>query len=179
MRKIKNWLVDLYVSIRLFFYQNKLEKELDKEFQLYSLRSSQVIFESDTQRKYLEGLSVAKGRIKAASKSNSNRDYEKALESIKDLVGAANNETTSQRVLRKTLERMYTHYGKDIKSDKDKRDMIDTRIEHYEELRKYNVERVLRKDIKIARKEGNEALAERLEAEWREKYGKIGDGRRR
>jgi len=179
MKKIINWFVDNYVLIKFWVDQNVLEKDLDKELQYYTSRPNQIIFESDTQRKYSEGLSTVKQKINQVSKRGSKEDYMDALGSMRELIALANNETVSQRMLRKTLERMYVHYGSDMKSKQDKVEMIDTRIEHYEELRKYNVERCLRKDIKKARKDGNEELALKLENDWREQYGKIRDGRRR
>jgi len=179
MKKIINWLVDKYVLIKFWVDQTILEKDLDRELQYYTSMQSQVIFDSETQRKYSEGLSTVKQKINQASKRGSKEDYREALESMRELIALANNETVSQRVLRKTLERMYVHYGSDVKSNRDKVDMIDTRIGHYEELRKYNIERRLLKGIKKARKDGNEELALRLESDWREQYGKTRDGRRR
>ena len=167
----------MYVYLLMWWKTARLKKDLDNELRIFSKGSLHEIYQDDTQRKYFEGLSKVKKTINA--KATTKEEYEKALGSIKELLSLARDETPSQRALRKILKSSLTRSGKDIKTDKDKRNMIQERIGHYEELRKYNEERAIIKEIKQTRKEGNETLATELEDKWRIKYGKIRNSGRR
>ncbi len=84
----------------------------------------------------------------------------------------ARNETAGQIVDRKAKEAFFVYKGSDIKTDKDKEDMINTRINHYTVLQNKVLERQLLKDIRTAYKAGDKETHRKLLNEWKDKYGK-------
>lgn len=168
MKKVFNWFLQKYLEIVFFLDKKKLEKALDREFQITSMGGMYQIYQNDTERKYAEGIALVKNKVNSAVKSKSKEEYERVLKEISDLIILSNEETPSQRALRKALEKLYAP------KEKSKKAMIRDRIQHYEELREYNQERTLIKKIKQARKDNNIELAEKLELEWMTLYGKTG-----
>lgn len=130
-------------------------------------------FEDDVQRKYSEGLALVKSKIGMLTIKREESEYRQVLAELQELITLAREETTDQRILRETLEKIYFRFGSDIKTEQDKEDMIKHRIAHYGELKRYNEERAVIKEIKSARKSGDIQLANKLEDEWRKKYGKL------
>ena len=164
MKKITKWARSKYIDLMFWWNRVKLEKELGKELQYWYNTTGHEIYQDDTQKKYAEGLYTVKNKINSLA---ANEDYDKVLKEVKDLIGLSRKETTSQRTIRKIITNMTKL------PEKSRSAMIKDRIGHYEELRKYNEERALIKEIKQTRKEGDEQLAKELEEKWRNAYGKI------
>ena len=163
----------------------KLERELDKELQYFgtgpgvSFNFNDIFnsvdpiyqFQNENDRLYAEGLASLKRKVNSMVKTGSKEEYHEVLSEINNLVALAREETPHQKAMRNILKNMYIRRGADIKSKKDKKDMIEERIGHYEELQDYKVERELRKNIRRAHKDGDLELAKQLEEEWKTKYG--------
>lgn len=159
------WIKDKYIGLLFWWHKSKLERGLDKELRFYTTGTVYEIFQDDTERKYAEGVATIKGKVKKMASEDG--DYERVLEEVKELIQLARDETPSQRAIRQALISLARL------PEKSKKKMIQERIQHYEELRKYNEERALIKEIKQARKEGKTDLAEELETKWRQTYGKV------
>lgn len=168
---MKKWLLSKYFDLIFWWNRIKLERLLDNELSSYS-SSNNEIYQDDTQRKYSEGIAIVKGTINSMAGTRDTKHYRQALEQVKDLLSLATKETANQKELREIMTAMSKL------PEKSKKRMIEERIGHYEELRKYNEERALIKKIKQARKDHNKELHEELEQEWRNTYGKVRHPRR-
>ena len=172
MRKLVKWFFDRYVDLAFWWNRTKLERELDREFQLYSTARHEI-HQDDNERKYAEGMAIVKNKINAMASSRSKEEYDSVLKEVKDLVSIAREETPGQLAIRKILTNLSRL------PEKSRKKMIQERIGHYEELKKYNEERALIKQIKQARKKEDNELADKLQEEWSNTYGKVRNTRRR
>lgn len=149
-----------YIKLKYFFWNQ--ERQLNKEVRRTVLAVNALRREEQDAIKYAytEGLAqVSKkvGDIKV-----------KQLEELGDVVRFAEKESKESRTQAEILKDIFVY-----KTEKAKEAMISDRIEQYYELQNYNEGRQIIKDIKKARKEGNDKLAKELEAQWATKYRRI------
>lgn len=142
------------IKLKYFFWQQErqLKKEVNRTVLAVNVLRQQ---EQDTIKySYTEGLAQVRkklGNIRV-----------KKLSEVGDIINFAEKDKNKQIELVKDL---FVY-----KTEKESSAMIADRINQYYELQNYNQGRQLIKDIKKARKEGNDKLAKQLETEWAEKY---------
>lgn len=165
---MKKWIAGIYFTLVFKWKNYRLQKLLEEEL-TPSFSSSDVygVHQNDTQRKYLEGLANLKRSINSKVKSRNKDEYHRVLSDVKELVALGRVETKTQRMIRETLTSICKL------PEVNRKEMINQRIEHYEELHKYKEQRELIKKAKQARKEGDIELAEQLETKWREQNGQV------
>lgn len=133
---------------------------------------AQIVRESN---KTYDGVSKVKKKIKELVNSKSSEEYHKILCEIEDLTKLATyEEGTSQAQFSKLLRSTYDLKNKDIITHTDKAKMIDKRIQDMRELWDDKNKRQLLRGIRQARKEGNTELADKLQTEFNNKYGRSG-----
>lgn len=155
LKKIKHW-----------WKLRKLEKELDKELTFDVNRTSTRIMMQQNQLKYQEGLSALKQQINAEVEDKTSEGFDRVLKSKDDLVSLSEDtEDSKDRLVNEVRKKMFVEFDKDIKTRKDKKDMLTKRIQHYDQLQKHKINRILRRNIRAAYSEGNSELAKRLEKE--------------
>ena len=157
---IGNW----YFNFLLWWDRIKFEQDLKIN---YSSKNKVVL--SAKQVAYEEGIKTIKQRIGSLVEIKSKDEYEKVLSEVKELISLARYENKDADYLYK----LYVKKDRDIHNNTDKAKMVETRINHYKELQKFNEERELIKQIKKAKKEGDINLSKELEKQWTKKYGRI------
>jgi len=170
--KIKKWYLEKRLELLFWWNQKRLERQLDIELRPYT-SGTYEIYQDDTERKYAEGIALVKNKINSMAAGGKTIEYDSALRQVEDLIKLGREETSSQRALRKILTNLASL------PEKPRKQMIQERIGHYIELQKYNEERTLIKQIKQARKEQDNQLADKLLEEWKIKYGKTRNPRGR
>ena len=123
-----------------------------------------LIVEDEQQRKYKEALNTIKTSVlKEASQYNSLEEY---LAANPDLTRHANENNQVKDIIRNSWDLR----NKDCENDEDLLNIINKRIEHFYELQKYNEKRLLIKQIKLAKKQGDMLEYNNLMKEWKNKY---------
>lgn len=172
MIKIRQWYLEKKIELLFWWNQRKLERQLDLELRPFAHNEGHEIYQDDTERKYAEGIALVKNKINSMTNKEPWK-YDDALKQVEDLISLGTEETPSQRDLRKILTNLASL------PEKPKKQMIQERIGHYVELQKYNEERALIRQIKQAKKDQDNELADKLLEEWKNKYGKVRNPRRR
>jgi anion-transporting ArsA/GET3 family ATPase len=122
----------------------------------------------ETDRLYLEALGKIKKTVQSKVKSHTKDEYEAVLKEMKDLSTlAAKNPNAATQILKS----IYVHKNQDVVDDKDKKHMIDKRINDYYKLQKFNEEKVLLRSIRKAQNQGDLEAVQNLTQQWKEKYG--------
>jgi len=159
----------LYNKIRLFFAlsSTKTEKELDSILRIdyNSFTTSVSEEEAETQRKYYNGLTLLKRRVRSMAVDG---NLGQAMSGLDDLIPLAASEEADD--MRAAMKSVVVAKGQDIKTEEDKTRMIDTRINHYTTLHAQKLKRELSAKIRKAKYE-NKAEHERLMKEWNKLYG--------
>lgn len=159
-----SWLGGLYFDFLLWIDRKKFEKE-----RYYEKAADHRIVYNATKAAYTEGLKRVKDKVRNNIKAGAVGDNERFMEETGELLHLAKNEHTSAHA--ETLK-LFIKKDKDIKNPTDMARMVDQRINDYYELQRFNEERALIKAIKKAKKENNLDLANQLEKQWSEKYGR-------
>jgi hypothetical protein len=157
-----------------------LKKEVDQNINVWynSDRVEDSLHEHEVQKKYYNGLTLMKARLKDKA---ANSPVEEILTQYKgsedfytqeDLLALAKDSTEFAEELTKLRASIVIYEGSDIKSDEDKEKMINDRINHYLDLQKHKLERELLRKARQAYKQGNLELHNSLMNEWSKKYGK-------
>lgn len=163
MTKILKWFFATKLGYHiLLWHVTRKENKFVEEFSgSFSNRPMIELSQDTVQQKYQEGLHVLKSKVR-------NGSYQ--LETEEELLKLAREETPEQKQFRKVMEQVYIYKGQDVKDDISKNKMIDKRIGDYYALQKYNEERELLKQIRQAKKNDDNDLAERLENEWKQRF---------
>jgi hypothetical protein len=122
-----------------------------------------VELQDSIQHAYLEGLSRVKKKINSRAE---NGGFEEVLREG-DIMALAEDEDAKRKEFIASLKQLYVY-----ETEKPQEKMIDDRINHYYELQRYNEERALIKEIKRARKLGDDKLATKLQKDWESTYGR-------
>lgn len=147
----------------------EFDKEVESEISYYMPARHNVVM-NQQQRQMQEGLAQLKSAINKAVVGRTADEYDKVLGNIDDLMSLAQDESQEQKVLRKIKQNMYVFKGKDIKTRKDKKKMVETRINHYHELHGHIERRNLMRQIRAANNAGDTELAQKLEEEFHGRY---------
>ena len=132
---------------------------------------AQIVRESN---KTYEGVSKVKKKVNELINSRSSEEYHKALSELEDLTKlSTHEENSSQARFSKLLRSTYDlAKNRDIITHTDKAKMIDKRIQDMRELWDDKNKRQLLRGIRQARIEGNTQLADKLQTEFNNKYGR-------
>lgn len=126
---------------------------------------------------YKEGIRNIKKHVNSLVKAKTKDEYQAVLSQIEDLMRYAKSESEEKAKLTQALYNAWVFTGgRDIKNPTERAKMIDKRIKDYKELQEHTNKRKLIRQIRQARKEGDEAKAKELEKKWKEKYGKNSRG---
>lgn len=173
LTKISSFFQNLWSSFVTKRAEKRLTKELEQEVDWYFNAGSDIrpkIEMKQTQEKYAQGLFHVKEALKKEVEACGG-DWNQALRNV-DLIDLGRKEDSDQKRFRQMRESMYHYRGADVKSDKDKGAMIDRRIADYKKLQDKVEERQLLRKIRMFRRSGDIQEANRLEQEWKDKYGK-------
>lgn len=164
-----NWIIKLKIWWTIWLLERKFKKEVDSNINLWFNSPSVHFIQDDTQQKYFQGMVNFKKEVKKRAKDG---PLEAALKSAGDrLLELACIETEEQRQFRKLKESLFIRKGADIKTEKDKEDMINERIRHYTILHKQKQIRSLNQEVRKAYKAGDVAKYEQLKKELDSLYG--------
>lgn len=169
LKNIKDWL-----SLKIL--EKKVNKDIDQNVNMWFNRPIEQIAEHDTdvQQKYYNGITLLKRRVKelggaeALSKFKGDEDFYVG----NDLLALATDEDSQRKSLRQLKESAYVYNGADVKSEKDKEDMIADRIGHYTELQKAKTSRELLRQAREAYNKGDSETHQQLMKDWNRQYGK-------
>lgn len=167
INRIKLFIFELYLSYIARTNKKRLEQELNKY--LNSIGGSEFEVVQDANQ-YKLAQAVAKIKRAVNERVKTQGDYHKVLSDVSDLALLSNSSYEISKV-KAILYRMHVKKGLDIANEKDKEQMIESRINDYYELQRYNEERALLKAIKKAKKDNNKELQQQLTEEWKHKYG--------
>ena len=166
------FLKGLYLDLLVWWDTRKLDKFIEKELLSSVGENNAAYYEDDVARLYAEGIARIKGKINSRVKERSAEEYHEVLKQVKNLISEAREETFQEARRRKMLESAYVRRGSDVKNSRDKKKMIDERIQHYQELQAYNEQRQMLKQIKLLIKEGKDKEAQELTEQWKKLYDK-------
>lgn len=125
------------------------------------------------QLAYREGIGNIKRQINSLVKAKTKEEYDAVLKEVGDLVTLAKVPNKQLDILKQSMYSVYVKTGgKDVKNDTDKAKMIEQRIDDFKELQEHKLQRELRRKIRQAKVAGDIELANSLQKEWQEKYGK-------
>lgn len=183
MNKFINWL-------KLKYKLWKLKNEIFSD-QSYNSNSSfgnpffnnvaiddSFYLQQENEMKYIEGLYQIKSYIN--SKAKTKEEYEKVLSKYgskemkdnwkqdiyeDDLIDLADNNSSD---IHKIMKQFYTRDKKDIKNNKQKKQMIDKRIKDYEKLQITKQIRKLNKQLRKAESNGDAEMAKELRSKINE-----------
>lgn len=120
-----------------------------------------------------EGVKEVKGKVNKLVESRTKEEYDKVLREIEDMVSLAERDTEDPKAQFVTfLKSRMDLTPSDIKSVTDRAKMVERRINDMKELQDHKVKRDLIKSIRKAKKDNNLELADKLEQEFKEKYGR-------
>jgi hypothetical protein len=120
-----------------------------------------------------EGVEILKRKINNLVTSKSKEEYERVLGEIEDLIPYAARELDPEK--EKLMQLLQKAFKKniDIVTATDRAKMIDKRINDMYELQRHIEQRNLLRTIRKLRSENNIKEAEKLEEEWKNKYGRF------
>lgn len=131
----------------------------------YSSSAHRIVI-SATKAAYEQGLRQVKTKVVQAAQAVDG-NYDKALHQIGDVIQLSEKDHKPEIEI---LKKMHVKNGQDVKNDTDKAKMIDQRIQDYKELHRFKEERLILRQIRKAKTEGNLELADKLTKEWQDKY---------
>lgn len=170
--QIQNWFFATRLGGLYFEFLLWLDRHQDKPSQYLTPKEmAQVIAQYSLLG---EGVTKVKRKINNLIVAKTADEYDKTLKEIEDLmVLAERSKDSPQAVFSEALRHMYVKKGnKDIVTHTDKAKMIEGRIEDFMELRKQKESRSMLREIRKLRKEEKVDIADNLEKEWKDKYGK-------
>lgn len=146
------------------------DKRNEKKTYLTPKEIAQVIREhSHTEA----GVIAIKQKVNAIVKAKSKDEYKKILSEIEELIPHADYKDNSPNAqFAEMLRNMYVKKGTDVVTATDRAHMIDTKIQGVYELHAHIEKRTLLRQIRKVREAGNTQEAERLEQEFKTKYGR-------
>lgn len=155
-------------TIKDWWTFRNLDKEVDNAVDTWP--NEHVVYsQDDRDQKYHAGMLNLKQEIKRRAKDG---NLEKVLRQAEDkILELARKESKQETEARKLRESVYIRQGQDIKTEKDKEDMINNRITHYYALQNANQKRKLIRECRKAYKEGNIELHLKLKRELEKYYG--------
>ena len=163
-------------EIKIWWEFRKLNKLLDGELKdalnVDPISKERLTYvQDDTQKKYQEGVLELKRKVNTAVKSRTADEYDKVLKDM-EMLGLARDETKFEKQWRRMRELNETRHKKDIKTKKDENDYIDIRIQHWENKKQFDEEKVLRREIRKLERAGKTEAAKELFEIWKDKYGR-------
>lgn len=141
----------------------------------------EVVFD-ETDYKYRQGMLQLKKAINERLDIKDGKSYEKLLSNFKgnkefylygDLLELAKEQTENEKKLQEGRLAIISGKGADIKTEKDKEEMIAFRIREMYKVQDSKTKRKLLADIRKAHKQGETELAKKLEKEFYDRFTKI------
>lgn len=190
------WLKNLYRRFQMWLINRRLAKAIEDSFagtgvsntigggalgldQRVNHTDSIQIVQDETQRKYAQGMAYLKESVLEQTKDGtslhevlSRYQGKEGFYLNPDLLSLARRENDSEKMLRETRTSIVAGYGADIKSEEDKKKMIDKRIQIMYNLQKDKLKRDLLKQIRAAKNDNDDKLVSQLEREFYEKYAR-------
>lgn len=177
---------DWYIDRYLFRASNLSNTSFLNPFNSNSNNSnnSAAFIQRETQRKYQEGISLLKSKIREEAEKQG--DYDKVLSKYtsdttiwnKDIIKPNLLTLTEDKEIpywKKYIQQKFIAKNKDITCKADKIVMIDKRISHYKELQVKKQIRALNREL---RKEQEEAKIQQLQEQINELYGQLPNKRK-
>lgn len=120
-----------------------------------------------------KGIKEVKTKVNIIVNSHTAEEYDKVLKEIEDLFQFSKyDDTSSEHKIAQLMRAIKVKKGnKDIITHTEKAKMIQDRIGDYKQLQDHKLKRETLRDIRKAKKSGDAVLAEKLEQEWKVKYG--------
>jgi predicted DsbA family dithiol-disulfide isomerase len=146
LKTVKTWWT-------LYKLSKELNKEVDSNIDIWFNTQKDNTFTEDQERHYFQGMLNLKHEVKRRAKEGSLSLEAVLAQAGERLLEFARKETKEQEQFRKLAEAAYFRDGKDIKTEKDKEDMINGRIADYVILRKKKLQREINQKMRKAYKE--------------------------
>jgi hypothetical protein len=173
LKKIK----DIYVE---YLLNRQLNKALaasgtqDNRLDAFSLDfkravhsdSSTILEEKEV--KYLNGIKLLKQRVL----NSANGDIDSFLRNNSEMLTFSEIDDPEMLEVIRSRLKVIAHNGKDIKTDQDKKDMIDRRINIMYNVQRDKLKRKLAREIREASRSGNKDLEKKLIEEYNVKYSR-------
>ena len=172
MNKLINWFYTTALGGLYFEFLLWLDRRNDRPTRFLSPKEmAQIIRESN---KTYDGVAKIKNKVNSLVQSRSTEEYHKILCEIEDLAGLAyNDENSDQAKFTELLRNMYVkHKTHDIVTVTDRAKMIDQRIQDTKEMWDHQAKRQLLRDIRKAGEAGDTQLLNKLQMEFKNKYGR-------
>lgn len=172
MNRVINWLYTTWLGGVYFDFLLWLDRRKEKK-RLRYLTPKEV---AQVVRQYSlvgEGVKEVKSKIHTLVQSRTKEEYEKTLSEINDMVALAERGANApQSQVTNFLKSNMDFSNSDIKTTTDRAKMVEKRISDMYELQEDRLKRVALRAIRTANKQGNTELANKLQEEWMNKYGR-------
>jgi len=171
-RELQAWffrsiLGEVYIRTILWWDYRQFRKGLKRR---PNLETAKLVM-SMSQTYYTEGLKAVRSKIQTLVNTKDPEKFDADMKKLNELLSLADGSKSAGEIKDiEYLKALLMRRGVDIKTPEDKERMIESRIMHYKELQNHKLEREFISKIKIARRSGNEKLANKLEKEWHEKF---------
>lgn len=157
-------------KIKIWWLTRQFDKEAKENIEhWFQPRPNISVKEVDKELKYATAIAILKENIRKQALHSS---LEEVLKKNGDkLLELAYNKNSDVEDMRAIFESVYIYSGQDIKTDEDRKKMIDRRIADYMELRKAKAGRELLRKARAAYKAGDLTTHNNYMEEWKNKYG--------
>lgn len=162
----------MWTKIKQWWFDLKFDKEMENNPIIPTYPLTHISPPAEIENEENRELTQAILKIKKQIQDNANGDLAKYLTENPELLPLAAKEDSAELI--DTLRRTIIRQDKDIKTDEDLRRFIDTRITSYYEAQRYKERLALSRQIRMAEKNGDVALKEKLMSEWQKKLLKEG-----
>jgi uncharacterized membrane protein YheB (UPF0754 family) len=168
MNTILSWFYGTYLGGLYFDILLWIDRKFNKPKFLTPKEIAQVVREYS---KIAEGTKQIKKNINELLNSKTKDEYHKVLSGIEDLTQLATDDSLEE--FKSILRDMYVKKGnKDITTHIQMAKMIDQRIEDTKELWEDKAKRQLLRQIREAKQSNNTELVNKLQSEFKLKYGR-------
>jgi len=169
--KIRRKFAEWALAYKIWVDRKEIEDEIKQVINFAGLGDKNIMIQ-DEERQITEGVIAMKVAVNKLVKNRSAESYDNILKDLNDLVKFAENVgSKQQKSLLDLRKKLVVFKEKDVRTKKDKENMIRRRINHYYELHKGKESRELIRQERKARNSGNSKLADELLKEWKDKYG--------
>ena len=170
--KIRRKLAEIAFAYKMWADRKEIEEEFQQALNFAGLGDRNIGIH-DEERQMVDGVIAMKVAVNKMVKNKSAESYNNLLYDLDDLLKLSGSISSKYEESLWDLRKKLTVFReKDVRTKKDKENMIDTRIRHYKELHITKESRALRRQERKARNSGDSELADELLKEWKQKYGK-------
>ena len=188
-----NWLrlkyYDWYIDTFLFINRNNYSMNTLNPFgENLSLRNETHIEQNEQRLQMEQGLRIVRKQIRNRILDNSKEGWENELGKYQSSTYNGNKDLIKPDILdladdnevpewKKFVQRNFIAKKADVSSRKDKRNMINSRIEHFQELQIKKQIRKINRQLRKAEQEGNKQIASELRGKIHELTRKLREER--